>query len=140
MGIFGWSGSDIISGLACQGAPNEYRHGSSEFWTFQIIINKAAQHFKSLTLSSSNRQEGQGLLKDCQNVLQDLNSLIERYNNLASANTTQVLKRGKLGTEEIATLRARLISNISLLNSFIERFDTVLLLIIVEYIMLILLP
>ena len=62
-------------------------------------------------------------MRGCRSVLEDLNSLIEKYNSLSSANTYQVFKKVKLGTEDIATLRARLISNTGLLNGFIQRFD-----------------
>ena len=123
-----------ISGLAAQvyaafkDAPDEYRHILDEVESLQIIIDKAARHFTSTssTLSYNNQREGQTMLKGCQNVLEDLNSLIEKYNSVTSPNTSasQVLKRVKLGTEDIATLRARLISNTSLLNGFIQRLDT----------------
>ena len=58
--------------------------------------------------------------KGCQDVLEDLNSLVEKYNSLSSSN---LLQRVKLGTEDITTLRIRLISNTGLLNGFIQRFD-----------------
>ena len=128
---FGWGVGDIlaISRLAVKvytaykDAPDDYRHISDEVKSLQIIVNKAATHFQSTTLDNNSRQEGQEVLRGCQNVLEDLNSLIEKYNSLASAKTGQILKRVKLGTEDIATLRARLISNIGLLNGFIRRLD-----------------
>lgn len=87
---FGWSVGDIIaiSRLAAKvytaykDAPDDYRHISDEVKSLQIIIDKAAQHFESTTLSTNNRQEGQEVLKGCQNVLEDLNSLIEKYKGL----------------------------------------------------------
>ena len=127
---FGWGVGDImaISGLAVQvytaykDAPDDYRHISDEVKSLHIIVNKAARHFESPTLSSDNWQEGQEVLKGCQNVLEDLDSLIQKYNSLASASSSRVLKRIRLGTEDVATLRARLTSNTTLLSSFIQRF------------------
>ena len=139
---FGY-GVDImaISGLALKvctaykDAPGDYRNISDEVESLHIIINKAAHHFESTTLSDNSRQEGHKVLRGCHNVLEDLDALIEKYNSLASASpststsTSQVLQRLKLsaslviGTEDIATLRARLTSNITLLNGFIQRFD-----------------
>ena len=132
---FGYGVGDImaISGLAVKvytaykDAPDDFRNISDEVKSLHIIINKAAQHFESPTLSTSSRQEGQEVLKGCQNVLADLDSLIQKYNSLASAstsNTSQVIQRIKLGTEDIATLRVRLISNTGLLNGFIQRSGT----------------
>ena len=131
MSMFGWGVGDIIAisqlavkvYTAYKDAPDDYRNISDEVESLQIIINKAARHFESTTLDDNSRQEGQKVLKGCQNVLEDLNSLIEKYNSLPSSNTSQVFKRVKLGTEDIANLRVRLISNTGLLNSFIQRFD-----------------
>ena len=128
---FGWAVSDImaISNLAIKvftaykDAPSHYKNIAEEVKSLQIIINKAAQHFQSTTLSDKDRQEGQEVLKGCKSILGDLNSLIEKYNSLASAGVGQVFERVKLGTEDIATLRARLTSNATLLSSFIRRFD-----------------
>ena len=108
---------------AYKDAPNDYKHIAEEVDSLQIMINKAAQHFQCTTLSDNDRQEGQRVLKGCQSVLEDLNSLIEEYKSLASANATQIFKRVKLGTEDITSLRVRLISNTGLLSSFIRRFD-----------------
>ena len=129
---FGFGVGDIIaiSGLAVKvytaykDAPDDYRHISDEVKSLQIIINKAAQHFESTTLRDNNREEGQEVLKGCQNVLENLDSLIENYNSLASARSNQVFRRVRLGTEDIASLRARLTSNTTLLNAFVHRFDT----------------
>ena len=128
---FGWGVGDIlaISGLAVKvytaykDAPDDYKHIASEVKSLQNMVNKALRHFESTSLSNDSRQEGQDILKGSQDVLEDLNSLIEKYHSLSSANTSQVLKRAQFGTEDIATLRIRLISNTGLLNSFIQRFD-----------------
>ena len=127
---FGY-GVDImaISGLAIKvytaykDAPGDYRNISDEVKSLDIIINNAAQHFKSTTLSDNKRQEGQEVLRGCQRVLEDLDALIVKYNGLASTSTSRVFKRIKLGIEDIVTLRARLTSNTTLLNGFIQRFD-----------------
>ena len=111
---------------AYKDAPDDYRNISDEVKSLHIIIGNATQHFKSTTLSDNKRQEGHEVLNGCRNVLEDLDSLIIKYNSLASgsASTSQVIQRFKLGTEDIATLRARLTSNTVLLNGFIQRFDT----------------
>ena len=138
---FGFGDIIAISRLALQvhtaykDAPKNYRHISEEVKSLEIIINKAVQYSGSTTLIDNNQQLGQEALKGCQSVLEDLNSLIEKYNSLASANKRQVFKKVKLGSEDIATLRARLISNTGLLNSFIQRFD--ILNITIEYTVLI---
>ena len=116
-----------ISGLAVQvytayqGAPDDYKHISDEVKSLQILIDKAVQHFESTTMKPNSRQEGQQALKGCKDVLEDLNSLIEKYNSTGSSKTSRVLKRIRLGTENIDSLRVRLISNSASLNAFIQR-------------------
>ena len=131
--MFGWGVGDIIaiSGLAVQvytayrDAPDDYKHISDEVKSLQILIDKAAPRFKS----ANSRQEGQQALKGCKDVLQGLNSVIEKYNSSGSSRTSQVLKRIRLGTEDIVSLRVRLISNTALLNAFIQRLVLVTVLI-----------
>ena len=108
---------------AYKDAPNDYKNITEEVKSLQGIINKAARHFESTTLDDNDRQVGQEALKGCWSVLEDLNSLIEKYNSLASPKTSQAFQRVMLGTEDITTLRARLTSNATLLSSFIRRFD-----------------
>ena len=128
---FGYGVGDImaISGLALKvytaykDAPDDYRNIADEVKSLHIIIEEAAQHFKSTTLSDRKQQGGKEVLEGCENVLKDLDALIKKYNTLASANTSQVFRRIKLGTEDIVTVRARLTSNTTLLNSFIQRLD-----------------
>ena len=128
---FGFGIGDLmaISGLAVKvytaykDAPGDYRNISDEVESLHIIIQKAAQHFEGTKLNDNSRQEGLKVLKSCQNILEDLDALLIKYNSVASASTGQVIHRIKLGTEDISTLRIRLISNTGLLNGFIQRFD-----------------
>ena len=131
---------------ACKDAPDDYGNILDEVKSLHIVIDCAAQHFKSTTtttLSDDNRQKGQEVLRGCQNLLEDLDSLIGKYSGLApasasasastststSTSASQVLQRVRLGTglvlgtEDITTLRARLTSNTNLLSIFIQRFD-----------------
>lgn len=113
--------------------PDEYRYIFEEVRSLKVLIDKATQHLVKTTLNDSDRQHGVEALKGCQSLLQDLDSFIEKYNALAAANTNQDRKRVKLGTEDIATLRARLTSNTILLASFIRRFMFLLLFITILY-------
>ena len=108
---------------AYKDAPDIYGNISDEVAGLQVLIDKVEQQFKSTTISSNDRHNGQKILKGCQSVLEDLNSLIEKYKSLASTNKRLFFKRVKLGMEDITTLRSRLISNTTLLSSFIRRFD-----------------
>ena len=111
---------------AFKDAPEDYKHIAEEVNSLRILINKATQHLERTTLSNKDRQEGLEILKGCQSVFRDLNSLIEKYNSLASTSISiiQVFDRLKLGTEDIENFRARLQSNVTMLGFFIQRFDS----------------
>ena len=123
--MFGW-GVDIIAisqlavkvHAACKDAPGDYSHISEEVLSLQIIIDQAGQYFESTPLNDKDRRLGQKVLKGCESVLEDINSFVNKYN---SAKTRQIFKRVILGSDDIGTLRARLISNTGLLNRFIQR-------------------
>ena len=128
---FGWGVGDIITiselavkvYTAYKDAPDNYRNISEEVVGLRVLIDEAEQHFESTAISGDDRQNGEKTLKSCRSVLEDLNSLIEKYKSLASTNNSLAFKRVKLGSEDIATLRARLTSNATLLSNFIRRFD-----------------
>ena len=119
MCMSGWDVGDIIAisqlalkvHSAYKDAPKSYRHISEEVMSLQIIISEAVKHFETTNLSGNDRQEGEVVLESCRSVLVDLNSLIEEYKSSPS-----------VGTEDIATLRGRLISNTRLLNGVIQRY------------------
>ena len=66
-------------------APNGYRHISEKVTSLQMRIDKVVQYFENTTLSDNDRQIGQDVLKSCQSILEDLDSV------LSSANIYQVL-------------------------------------------------
>ena len=113
-----------ISGLAIKvhadyDTLGDYRQISEEALALHVLIGKAAQHLKSATISSDNLHYGRKVLKSCQDVLEELNSLIQKYKSLAAIN--ERVARVKLG-KAIVTLQERLISDTVLLNGFVRRF------------------
>ena len=134
--MFGWGVGDIIAisrlavqvYTAYQDAPGDYKHISNEVKSLQILIDKAAPYFGNTSLNNNSWQEGEQALEGCKDVLEGLNSLIEKYNSSGTSRTSQILQRIRLGTEDIASLRVRLISNSTLLNGFIQRSAILLLL------------
>ena len=120
--IIAISGQAVRAHIAYKDAPDGYRHISEHIAALQVLIDKVAQLLKGTTISSDDRLDGQKILKGCQSVLQDLSSLIEKYNRLVLINRRLVLKGVKLGKEDITALQIRLISQTGLLNGFIRRF------------------
>ena len=119
----------VISKLAAEvcaafkDAPDDYSRISEDVMPLQVILNMAVQHFESTIFSDNDQHECQEVLQSCRSVLEYLNSFIKKYNSLDFVHTSQVLERVSLGAEDIATLKARLISSTYSLHSFIQRFD-----------------
>ena len=115
----------IILGLAIKvqtaykDAPDNYRHISEEVEELQILVDKFIKHFKSTTISSDNCHDGQKLLEGCLSVLEDLNSLLEKYKRRASTNKSITFIGVKVGEDNIVTLQGRLIFNTGLLYGFV---------------------
>ena len=103
---------------ALQDAPGYYRHISQEVVALQVLIDKVVQHFENIPIGSSICY-GEKVLKDCRNVLEDLHSLIKKYDRLASTNCRLTFKLGKA---DVMALQERLISSTVLLNGFVRRF------------------
>ena len=61
----------VISGLAVQvylaykDAPPDFRFILKDIAALQVLIEKAAQYFKSTTISSDDHQHSQKVLKGC---------------------------------------------------------------------------
>ena len=103
-------------------APDAYRHISEEVAALKLLVDKVAPHFKGTTISQEDYHYGEKTLKDCQSVLEDLDSFIQKYRRLASINKRLVLNRFKLGKEDITALDVQLISKTALLNGFVRRW------------------
>ena len=108
--------------IAYKDAPEDYRHISEEVAALQILVDKIAHHFKSNPLSSDDHHNGHRVLKSCQNVLEGLNSLIEKFKHLVSINDRLAFTGVKVGKEDIESLQERLISNTISLNGLVRRF------------------
>ena len=107
---------------AYKDTPDDHRNISEEVAALQILIDKAAKHFKGAAISSDDCHDGRRILKGCYTVLQDLHSLIKKHKRLASSNERLVLTGVPLGREDITALQGRLISSTVLLNGFVRRF------------------
>ena len=106
---------------AYKGAPDDYRHISDEVNSLKIMIDDAREHYEGTTLSNKKRKAGQVVLKGCESVLADLNSLVGKYKSLDSTDNCLDWNRIKFSNEDIATLRQRLISNTGFLSHFVRR-------------------
>ena len=119
--IIAITGLAVRVSIAYKDAQVDYRNISEKVAALKLLIDKAAPHFKSMSISLEEYHHGEQVLKDCQSVLEDLDYFIEKYKRLASINKRLVLNRVKLGKKDITALEVQLVSNTMLLNGFVRR-------------------
>jgi len=108
---------------AYKDAPEDFRNISDEIKSLHIIIDRHKDKFQDKTLTSDEQSQLREILQGCTNVLENLDKLRTKYMRLGSdqGSSSQAIDRIKWTQESIAELRARLTSNITLLNTFIQR-------------------
>ena len=119
--IIAIAGLAIRVSIAYKDAPEAYRHISEEVAALKLLVDKVAPRFQGTTLSQEDYYYGEMVFRDCQSVLEDLDSFIRKYHRLASINKRFVLNRLKLGKEDITALSVRLVSKTVLFNGFVRR-------------------
>ena len=110
---------------AYKDAPEDFRNISDEIKSLHIIVDRNKDRFQDKTLNSNEQVQLREILQGCTNVLGDLDILHTKYMSLGSAqsssSSSQAIDRIKWSQENIAELRARLMSNTTLLNAFLAR-------------------
>ena len=121
--IIAITGLAVRVSIAFKDASGDYRylHISEEVTALKLLIDKVAPHFKGTTISQEDYHYGEKVLRDCQSVLEDLNSFVEKYKRLASINGRLIFEGVKLDKDDISSLQVRLISNTVLLTGFTRR-------------------
>ena len=114
------SGLAVRVSIAFKDASADYRPISEDVAALKLLIERVAPHFKSNTISQEDYHHGEKVLRDCQSVLEDLNSFMRKYERLALINKSLVLNRVKLGKQDITALQVQLVSNTVLLSAFIR--------------------
>src|ERR1700722_7813857 len=124
---FGFSVGDFINVLAlawkvyksCKDSCDDFKNISGEVAGLHIVLLETkdfvTEHGE--TLSADRAAHLSTLGKGCNGVLTDLEVLLKRYQSLGSK-TQRTWERLRWGTEDIAQLRERLISQTLLLTAF----------------------
>lgn len=92
---------------------------SLEVLSLHAVLKEVEETLSDYPLSQSKQASLEAITNGCQNVLQDLQSLVDRYRSLGSQ-TKRSWDRLRWHSNDIAELRARLTSNTVLLTAFIR--------------------
>ena len=124
---FGYSISDSVNpGLlawkiykSCKDAPENFKTISQEVLCLHAVLKEVEETFSNQNLSASKQSRLEIIGDGCRGVLQDLQRILDRYNSLGTQSKRSWDRLG-WGSNDVAELRSRLTSNISLLTAFIK--------------------
>jgi hypothetical protein len=124
---FGFSISDFIAvgNLAwqvwksCKDAPESFKNISQEVLSLYAVLREIEELLEGQTLSGSREARLRTIKEGCQDVLQDLQALVRKYESLGSQ-AKRTWDRLRWHADDIAELRARLTSNTVLLTAYIR--------------------
>ena len=104
---------------ACKDAPEGFKNIAQEVLSLHVVLKELEETHSDANLSAT-QQSRLGVVGDgCRAVLKDLQELVNRYNSLGT-NTKRTWDRLAWGSDNIAELRSRLISNTGLLTAFLK--------------------
>ncbi|KAK2805129.1 hypothetical protein FQN50_006374 [Emmonsiellopsis sp. PD_5] len=137
---FGYSITDLISLTtlswslykSCKSAPASFASLSSDVLSLHAVLKEAEetlfpqqydspkekQRHHSTSLSPTAQENLRTITDGCHAVLVDLQLLLDRYESIGRKRSN-AWERVKWGSEDLAELRSRLMTNVSMLNTFI---------------------
>ncbi|MCJ1267062.1 hypothetical protein MMC22_006947 [Lobaria immixta] len=124
---FGYSVGDVLAvgQLAwkiykvCKDAPESFKNISQEVLSLHVVLKELEEIYSDANFSTTQQSRLRVFGDGCRAVLEDLRGLVDKYNSLGTS-TKRTWDRLAWGSEDIAELRSRLISNTGLLTAFIN--------------------
>jgi hypothetical protein len=124
---FGFSVGDFISlgqlawqiYKSCKESPESFKNVSQEVLSLHAVLKEVEETLSGYPLSQSKEASLLTITRGCRDVLQDLQSLILKYESLGSK-TKRTWDRLRWHSDDIAELRARLTWNTVLLTAYIR--------------------
>lgn len=104
---------------ACKDAPESFKNVSQEVSSLHLVLKELEETFLDATWSLAQQSRLEIVGNGCRAVLEDLQCILDRYNSLGTK-TKLTWDRLGWGSQDIAGLRSRLISNTVLLTSFVK--------------------
>lgn len=103
----------------CKDAPQGFKNVSQEVLSLHAVLKEVEEMYSDTTMSAAQQSRLRIVGDGCCGVLEDLQGILDRYNRLGTK-TKRTWDRLAWGTEDIAELRSRLISNTVLLTTFVK--------------------
>lgn len=104
---------------ACKDAPESFKNVSQEVLSLNAVLKEVEETYSDAVLSAARQSRLEMVGDGCRAVLEDLQSIIDKYNSLGRK-TKRTWDRLGWGSNDIAELRSRLISNTVMLTTFVK--------------------
>lgn len=102
----------------CKDAPESFKNISQEVSSLHLVLKEVEETYSGATLSANQQSRLRNIGNGCRAVLEDLQGIIDRYNSLGRSKRTW--DRLGWGSNDIAELRSRLVSNTTFLTAFMK--------------------
>jgi hypothetical protein len=104
---------------ACRSSSEEFKSVAAEVASLHVVLKETEEYVSERGASLGSDREAQLMVleKECRGVLQDLETLLLRYESLGTQ-TQRTWDRMRWGSEDISAARQRLSTCTSLLTSF----------------------
>ena len=102
-----------------KGSAESFRNISNEVLSLHAVLKESEETLLVPPPQNASKARLRVVLEGCTNVLNDLQALVDKYEGLGSQ-TKVTWDRMKWCKEDIAEIRGRLTSNVTLLTAFIR--------------------
>ena len=104
---------------SCKAAPEAFENISFEVLSLHAVLKEAEETVFAQSLSPAKQERMKVVGDGCYRVLTDLDNLCKKYHSLGTQ-SKRTWDRLRWGSEDIADLRSRLISNTGLLTAWMR--------------------
>lgn len=104
---------------SCKDAPDSFKDISNEVLSLHAVLKEADETIFKSPLPPQSQARLKTIYEGCQSVLSDLQALVDKYENLGTQ-SKWTWDRMKWGTENVAEIRSRLVSNTTFLTAYIR--------------------
>ena len=104
---------------SCRDAPESFGNISMEVLSLHAVLKTVEEGLDGQAMSESRLENLATISSGCRSVLHDLQALVDKYESLGTKGKRTFDRMG-WGTNDLVELRARLTSNVAMLNTFLR--------------------
>ena len=101
----------------CKDSPGNYKELLSEVGSLHMAIKETEELVSQQQISAEQKTKLDSSRTGCEDVLQDLDKLLSKYESLGTK-SQRTFDRMGFGMQDINSIRMRLVSNVTLLDTF----------------------